>query len=160
MKSARHRASPPSKVRTTLHGRSRDRRCLSPWPGFGERWPSRLVATAGLVARLNCALPASISTPAPNCGNGCGRDDQPGVVDGRPVAVVVSSRHAWLGENNLGQETAADCEDQCDHERLNVAKALVLQEHYEQNVQGGNAYSPDEWNSEGQKFRKQINGNR
>src|SRR5438445_5949419 len=57
-------------------------------------------------------------------------------------------------ENNLKKETAADRQDQRNHQRLDVTEAFVLQIEHSQDVQSGDANTDDERN-----FKKQIQGN-
>src|SRR6266404_6470585 len=57
-------------------------------------------------------------------------------------------------ENNLKKKTAADRQDQDDHQCLDVTEAFVLQIEHGQNVQRCNANADDERN-----FKEQIQGN-
>src|SRR6266516_1933708 len=54
------------------------------------------------------------------------------------------------GKNDLGQETAADGEDQSNDERLDVAKAFVLELHHRQDIERSDADAPHQRNLEQQ----------
>ena len=57
---------------------------------------------------------------------------------------------AGFGENNLREEAAANGENQRHDQRLNVAKALVLEIQHHQHVERGDAHAPDQRDAEKQ----------
>lgn len=53
-----------------------------------------------------------------------------------------------LGEQNLCKKAASDGDDEGDDDRLDVTKSLILQIHHSQDIERGQAHSPDEGKAE------------
>ena len=55
-----------------------------------------------------------------------------------------------LCENHVGEEAAADGQDERNHQRFDVAEALVLQEEHDEHIERSDDASPDQRNAEEQ----------